>query len=73
MGESCGDCYLCSERTSLQCPYCGEWLCCDTHYQYHRDVDIIDAPLVTPGDKMMEDDGKCQPFKLKLKFGDKEC
>lgn len=70
MVESCGDCFLCSESTSLQCPYCGQWVCGDTHYQYHRDVDIIGAPLVKAGAELLEDDRKCQPFKLK--FGDKE-
>ena len=33
-----GECFLCGEVTRLSCPHCGEWVCSDLHYQYHRFV-----------------------------------
>ena len=60
-----GRCFLCSAETSLVCPHCGDWVCGDQHYQYHRRLtarEAGDSPV--PAGSELFPDKLCQPFKL---------
>ena len=58
-------CFLCGCVTNLRCPHCGEPVCGDTHYQYHRPPGASSSPLMSAAcDLTPDDDGQCQPYRL---------
>ena len=59
-----GNCFLCFAECSLVCPHCGEWVCGEDHYQYHRRLTArqSDRP-VAPGTPL-QPDSLCQPFRI---------
>ena len=62
-----GQCFLCGSPCSQHCPYCGEHVCSQVHYEYHRpawEESRISDPVAS-----MRDESLCQPFRLE--YGDK--
>ena len=59
-----GECFLCGVPCSLVCPHCGEWVCGDQHYLYHRRLTAREADQPVPAGTPLQLDKLCQPFKI---------
>jgi len=60
--KSEGRCFLCSSPSSHHCPYCGEDVCSQVHYEYHRPVgeeSRVSSTVPTSSDQTL-----CQPYRL---------
>ena len=62
-----GPCFLCGSPCSHHCPYCGEHVCSQVHYEYHRPPG--EQTKIADSVPSSTDSSQCQPFRLK--YGEK--